>query len=162
MWFLIRTAFWFALVLALLPIFSSESTSRLEGKPQVQVSEAVNAAAGVYQYATSLCVEKPDVCVKGGQTLTALGYRASEGARVAYEFLDNRFRIGAQPMVEGNINLPLAVAPAKNLAARALTEMQTMSPRSAGGTADTDVTGTIELPSELPSKIPIPQKRPAI
>ena len=157
MWFLIRTSFWFALVLALLPIFSSESTSRLEGKPQVQMSEAVDAAAGVYQYATSLCLEKPDVCVKGGQTLTALGYRASEGARVAYEFLDNRFRNRVPPMVAGNINLPLAVAPAKNLAAAALTEMQPMPPKPAGEPADAVVTGTIKPPPN----IPIPHKRPA-
>jgi hypothetical protein len=39
----------------------------------------------------SLCSEKPDVCVKGAETFSALGSRAREGARVAYTYLDTQF-----------------------------------------------------------------------
>ena len=53
--------------------------------------EALGAATGALSYVGSMCSEKPDVCVKGAETFTALGSRAREGARVAYTYLDTQF-----------------------------------------------------------------------
>ncbi|MBB1248416.1 DUF5330 domain-containing protein [Rhizobium sp. G21] len=39
---------------------------------------------------------KPDVCVKGAETVSTLGSRAREGARVAYSYLDEKFADPAQ------------------------------------------------------------------
>ena len=91
MWFLLKASFWFGLVLVLLPIFDRDATGRLGSVPGVELSDAVSAAAGAYEYVSGLCTEKPDVCEKGSETFTALGHRAREGARIAYELLDAKF-----------------------------------------------------------------------
>ena len=92
MWFAIKGTFWFSLVLVLLPIFDKETATKLQGAPQVEITDALSAASGAYEYVSALCTEKPEVCAKGSETFTALGDRAREGASIAYEFLDNRFR----------------------------------------------------------------------
>ncbi len=91
MWFLIRGAFWFSLVLVMLPIFDEEASTRLKDENGVQLTDALGAAAGAISYVGSLCSEKPDVCVKGAETFSALGSRAREGALVAYTYLDTQF-----------------------------------------------------------------------
>ena len=91
MWFLIRGAFWFSLVLVMLPIFDQDATDRLSQEQGVELTDALGAAAGVISYATDLCAQKPDVCVKGAETFSTLGSRAREGARVAYTYLDTQF-----------------------------------------------------------------------
>lgn len=145
MWFLIKAAFWFSLVLVLLPIFSTESTSRLEGDPRVQFSDAFSAVTGTYEYVSDLCREKPDVCLKGAETFTALGYRAREGARVAYEFLDNKFGDAKPADKIAELSQPMPVMPEKPIAT---------SPQ----TADAVVTGTVSKHGA----IPVPQPKPAI
>lgn len=141
MWFLIRTGFWFSLVLMFLPIFAKpQGDPRPAGEPQVQVSDALSAASGVMQYVGSMCTEKPDVCLKGGETLTALGYQARDGARVAYDLLGQHFK---------------DQKPAEQAAADA----QPMPPKRLAGTqtADAVVTGTVKLPSFVP--VPLPKPR---
>lgn len=91
MWLLIRGAFWFSLVLVMLPIFDQEATDRLAQEPGVELTDALGAAAGVISYATDLCAQKPEVCVKSAETFSTLGVRAREGARVAYTYLDTQF-----------------------------------------------------------------------
>ena len=91
MWFLIKGSFWFSLVLVLLPLFSTESSTRLANDPKLQFSDAFVAATGAYDYLTGMCDEKPEVCAKGAETFAALGSRAREGALVAYQLLDSRF-----------------------------------------------------------------------
>ena len=91
MWTLIKGSFWFSLVLVLLPVFSSGSSERLANAPPVSVADAFGMASGAYAYLTNMCSEKPDVCEKGGKTFTALGYRAKEGALIAYDYLNSKF-----------------------------------------------------------------------
>lgn len=91
MWTLIKGSFWFSLVLVLLPVFHSGSSERLANAPPVNFTDAYSVASGAYDYLSNLCTVKPDVCEKGGETFTALGYRAKEGARIAYEYLNERF-----------------------------------------------------------------------
>ena len=91
MWFLIKATFWFSLVLVMLPIFDQDASDRLSHEKGVELTDALGAAAGVISYATELCAEKPDVCVKGAETFSTLGSRAREGARVAYTYLDTQF-----------------------------------------------------------------------
>lgn len=91
MWFLIRGAFWFSLVLVMLPIFDQDATDRLSKEDGVELTDALSAATGVFSYATDLCAQKPDVCLKSAETFSTLGSRAREGARVAYTYLDTQF-----------------------------------------------------------------------
>ena len=91
MWFLIRACFWFSLVLVMLPIFDQDATDRLSKEKGVELTDALGAAAGVISYASDLCAQKPDVCLKSADTFSTLGVRAREGARVAYTYLDTQF-----------------------------------------------------------------------
>ena len=153
MWFLIRTGFWFSLVLMFLPIFAKpEGDPRPAGEPTVQVSDALSAATGVVQYVGAMCSEKPEVCMKGGETLTALGYQARDGARVAYDLLGRHFKDQASGV------------PADNTAARVTQEQaaaitQPMPVKRIIGTetADVVITGTVKLPSSVPLPMPRPR-----
>ena len=91
MWFLVRAAFWFSLVLVLLPFLDPSSSAKLEHGPKVEIGDTFSAANEAFQYISAICIQKPDVCEKGGETFVALGHRAREGARIAYEFLNTQF-----------------------------------------------------------------------
>lgn len=159
MWFLIKTGFWFSLVLVLLPLFSSVSTSRPDGASKVEVSDAFTAATGAFQYVSAICQEKPDVCVKGGETLTALGYRAREGALIAYQLLDRQLagsKAGETPVAAiGSIKIDPATI--EKIEAAAVSQPMPAKPVAVNETADTVVTGTVRR-----SQIPIPLPKPAI
>lgn len=103
MWFVIKGGFWFSLVLIMLPLFDSSSADKLQDGPSVNVADTVSAATQALGYITALCVEKPDVCEKGGETFTALGHRAREGARIAYTFLDNQFGAQSDGVTTGTV-----------------------------------------------------------
>lgn len=91
MWFLIKATFWFSLVLVLLPFLDPSSAQKLEHAPKVELGDTFSAANEAFQYISAICIQKPDVCEKGAETFVALGHRAREGARIAYEFLDTQF-----------------------------------------------------------------------
>ncbi|QRI64356.1 DUF5330 domain-containing protein [Shinella sp. PSBB067] len=101
MWFLIKGTFWFSLVLVLLPFLDAGSSAKLEKGPTVEIGDTFSAASEALTYVTALCLEKPDVCEKGAETFVALGHRAREGARIAYQFLDTQF---AEEEVAQNAN----------------------------------------------------------
>ncbi|MBB5571890.1 MULTISPECIES: DUF5330 domain-containing protein [Rhizobium] len=157
MWFLIRAGFWFSLVLMFLPIFAKpEGAPRSADEPKVQVSDAFSAASGVMQYVGAMCTEKPDVCLKGGETLTALGYQARDGARVAYDLLGQHFKddksgeqaAASQAASAPAVNREQAVAVAQPMPAKRTLNTET---------ADAVVTGTVRLPSYIP--VPLPKPR---
>ncbi|MGO4618433.1 DUF5330 domain-containing protein [Ensifer sp. 2YAB10] len=91
MWFLIKATFWFSLVLVLLPFLDPSSSQKLEHGPKVELGDTFSAANEAFQYISAICIQKPEVCEKGAETFVALGHRAREGARIAYEFLDTQF-----------------------------------------------------------------------
>lgn len=103
MWFLIKGTFWFSLVLVLLPFLDPSSSTTLDKGPKVDVGETVSAASEAFGYISALCVEKPDVCVKGAETFVALGHRAREGAKIAYLFLDQQFAEPSDAVTTGTI-----------------------------------------------------------
>lgn len=163
MWFLIKGSFWFGLVLVLLSLFSSESPTRLAGDPQIQFSDAFTVVTGAYDYLTGMCSEKPEVCAKGAETLTALGYRAREGARVAYELLDSKFaddKTVAPKLAEATPAAPVGAAPIAAVAPPAVEEekaaalnqpMPYRPPVDDEAASDEVVTGTIPLPTPKPA-----------
>ena len=98
MWFLIKATFWFSLVLVLLPFLDPSSSQKLEHAPKVELGDTFAAANEAFQYISAICIQKPEICEKGAETFVALGHRAREGARIAYEFLDTQFaETDAQP-----------------------------------------------------------------
>ncbi len=89
MWFLIKVAFWFSVVLVIVPVLDKRSVNSFNSAPRAGFSEAVNAASQVVSHVSVICLEKPDVCIKGAKGVQALGRRAKEGVRVAYDLLDD-------------------------------------------------------------------------
>ncbi|AUX75618.1 MULTISPECIES: DUF5330 domain-containing protein [Sinorhizobium] len=114
MWFLVKAAFWFSLVLVLLPFLDPSSGAKLENGPKVEIGDTFSAANEAFQYISAICIQKPDVCTKGAETFVALGHRAREGARIAYEFLDSQFAEAEAPDAKVMTG---TVAPAESLLA---------------------------------------------
>lgn len=143
MWFLIKGSVYFGLGLVALSYFSANGDETNGPKP-FEMANAIAAATGAYDYVSSICVEKPDVCVKGAETFTALGYRAKEGARVAYELLDKSLADDEAKTVEAIISDPSQQPMPQKIAAVANAHP-----------TDTVFTGTI-------INIPVPTKRPQL
>ncbi|WP_195161889.1 DUF5330 domain-containing protein [Mesorhizobium sp. NBSH29] len=109
MWFLIRAAFWFSLVLLFLPFglggdIKGETVSPLQ---------AVFAAREAVSDVTGICERKPDVCVIGKSAAHTVGVRARETARIAYELLDQQLSEGEPDLQTGSVPVE-AAAPAKS------------------------------------------------
>lgn len=88
MFFLVRTAFWFSLVLLVLPLDAGRAPG---SPPPVSPLAAMSAAREAIGDVAGLCERKPDVCVTGKAAFEIIGSRAREGARIAYELLDENF-----------------------------------------------------------------------
>ncbi|MGB3812428.1 MAG: DUF5330 domain-containing protein [Shinella sp.] len=138
MWFLIKGTFWFSMVLVLLPFLDAESSAKLEKGPTVQIGDTFSAATDALNYVTAMCLEKPDVCEKGAETFVALGHRAREGARIAYQFLDTQF-------AEEGADIAKAMPEKKEALGQPL-------PAVAEIDADDEViTGTVAVPTRRPA-----------
>ncbi|WP_296074299.1 DUF5330 domain-containing protein [uncultured Agrobacterium sp.] len=136
MWFLIKGTIWFSLVLVALSYFGGNSTDSQNS--QMNVAGAMSAASEAYRYVSAICVEKPDVCIKGAETFHALGERAREGAKVAYQLIDSHLNAADEPKI-ADANVPA-------------TKVETVT------VGDDITTGTIKVKNT----IPLPQKRPAL
>ena len=106
MWFLIKGTFWFALVLVLLPFVVPGEDKPAQDTTKVDMGATVSAATEALSNNGALCVQKPDVCEKGSETVTVLGQRARDGARIAYEFLDRQFAGGEATVTTGTVVKP--------------------------------------------------------
>ena len=85
--FLIRTIFWFSLVLLVLPLSPEDSSGAAD---PVGAFEAINAAREAVGDLSGMCERRPEVCETGRAAFHTIGVRAREGARIAYEFLDTQ------------------------------------------------------------------------
>jgi len=83
MGFLIRMAFWFSLVLLILPLDPAGDNS-----PGVNPIQAFFAAKEAVDDMAAICERKPDVCDVGKAAMQTIGTRAKESARIAYEMLE--------------------------------------------------------------------------
>lgn len=87
MFFLLRAAFWFSLVLLVLPFsFSSEDKTGESVNP-IQALLAARDAVGDI---AGMCERKPDVCETGKAAVHTITVRAKETARIAADMLDER------------------------------------------------------------------------
>jgi hypothetical protein len=84
--FLIRMAFWFSLVLLVLPLDPATGNGQVETISPVQAFFAARAAV---DDVAGICERKPDVCAAGKVAMHTIGVRAREGARIAFEMLDD-------------------------------------------------------------------------
>ncbi|MEO9339873.1 DUF5330 domain-containing protein [Mesorhizobium sp. SB112] len=101
MGFLIKAAFWFAVVLLILPLGGGEEGD----KPTIGAIQAFFAAKEAIGDISGICERKPDVCEAGQSVMQTVGVRAKESARIAYEMLDTQF---GQPDVATTGSVPEA------------------------------------------------------
>ncbi len=87
MFFLLRLAFWLGLVLVLLP---RDKTPEADNTPQVSASDAVSAATATINDMGQFCKRQPSACEVGGQAATAIGQRATDGARKLYQMITDK------------------------------------------------------------------------
>lgn len=86
MFFLIRMAFWFSLVLLALPF---DSATDKTGEPSVSAIQALVAAREAVGDISGLCERKPDVCETGKSAMHTVGQRAIKTAKFAAEMIDD-------------------------------------------------------------------------
>jgi hypothetical protein len=87
MGFLVRMTFWLTVVLVLLPSGGSQSTPKVG----VNAIDAMSAAKATVTDMGSFCARQPDACSVGSQAAVAIGHRAQAGAKMLYEYLNERF-----------------------------------------------------------------------
>jgi Family of unknown function (DUF5330) len=88
MMFLLRTAFWIGVVLALLPTFGpKQSAPQAAG---VGTTQAVTAASATFADMIQFCNRQPDACAAGAQFASAFGQRAQAGAKMLYEIVGDK------------------------------------------------------------------------
>jgi hypothetical protein len=83
MFFLLRMAFWFGIVLILLPGIPQHGPSTTG----VGTADAVSAASATVHDLKGFCTREPDACTIGSEFATSMGYRAQAGAKILYDFL---------------------------------------------------------------------------
>jgi hypothetical protein len=88
MFFLLRVAFWLTLVLALLP--SGQTQQSAQAGTQVGAVEAVGAATAAVADMSNFCDRQPTACDVGAQTVITIGQRAQAGARMVFDFINDR------------------------------------------------------------------------
>lgn len=146
MWFLIKGSVFFAAVLVVLSYFSNKPTTEADTLSPLQMADAFSAATQAYQYVSAICTEKPDVCEKGADTFAFLGSRAKEGARVAFELLDEHFGDASKKPEVPSIALKADPNP------------EALPPKHDNDQAA--VPGQINVAEQVTGSIPLPQKRP--
>lgn len=87
--FLLRIAFWFGLVLLLLPAGRSLDSSGGQTKA-VDPLDAASAATATFSDMRDFCTRQPSACAVGAQVAAAAGQRAQVGAQMLYEFLSEK------------------------------------------------------------------------
>ena len=98
MFFLLRMAFWLSVVLVLLPSGGSQHTASAPSS-DVGAGEAVSAASATMSDMRQFCTRQPEACAVGSQAAAAFGQRAQAGARMVYDFINER----AAPRETGSV-----------------------------------------------------------
>jgi len=74
-------------VLVLLPRDKTPESDKL---PQINASEAVQAATAAMSDVSQFCKRQPAACEVGGQAATVIGQRAADGARKVYGIITDK------------------------------------------------------------------------
>jgi len=91
--FLLRAAFWLALVVAFIPVREADLG---EGQRAISTMETVNLAQSVVADISTFCSRNAQTCETGGILLSQMGLKAREGAKLAYTWLDQH--VGKEQM----------------------------------------------------------------
>jgi len=90
MMFLLRVAFWFGVVLVLLPSGGVKDRPSTAQGSAISATEAVSAASATVSDMSHFCSRQPEACAVGAQAAAVLGQRAQAGAKMVYDFINER------------------------------------------------------------------------
>jgi len=90
MFFLLRMAFWISVVLVLLPSGGSQQRIASASNSDVGAVEAISAASATMSDMRQFCTRQPGACEIGSQAAVAIGQRAQAGAKMVYDFINER------------------------------------------------------------------------
>src|SRR5689334_10836820 len=156
MFFLLRVAFWLALVLALLPSGGAQQSAQASAQNKVGPTEAVVAASAAVSDMGSFCDRQPDACVVGAQAAVAIGQRAQAGAKMVYEFFSDHALNGSET---GSVSKSKAAPHAGTRLAAARTIPA--SPGSQSTLKDGDLDPAWQGPVPVRTEhVPLPRKAP--
>jgi Family of unknown function (DUF5330) len=99
MMFLLRTAFWLAVVLALLPSFGPKASA--PAATGVEATEAVTAASETLGDMIGFCSRQPNACAAGVHLASAIGQRAQAGAKMLYGMVGERLAKAESAVEDG-------------------------------------------------------------
>ena len=116
--FILRMAFWLAVILVLLPSGGSQQTSNVN----LTASDVIAAAGATIFDMKQFCGRQSEACAVGSQVMVALGHRAPAGAKMLYDFLNEQLA----PGTTGSVTKPAADKPVPIPAARP--SQHTLSP----------------------------------
>jgi len=88
MMFLLRTAFWMSVALALLPSLAPKQAAMVP--VDIGAADAITAASATFADLSGLCERRPDACAAGAQIATVFVQRAQAGAKILYDFVGER------------------------------------------------------------------------
>jgi hypothetical protein len=108
MMFLLRTAFWVTVALALIPSFVAKQESTVSA--DVAAAGALSAASATVADLSGFCERRPNACVAGAQFASAVGQRAQAGAKIVYEFVGDK--LGKPERVAGAVGAAMGEMPA--------------------------------------------------
>jgi len=117
--FLLRMAFWLGLILVLLPTGGSKPYA---SGPQFGAADAFTFAGAAVSDMRQFCARQPDACAVGGQAAQLIGQRAQAGAKMLYEFLNDR----VAPAETGSV--PTNGPAEKSAAVQAVHSQHTLKP----------------------------------
>lgn len=102
--FLLKTVFWLAFLIAIIPAGKQASTA-----PQAGVStiEVLSVARDVWNDVSAFCERNHETCETGNQLAAEVGAKARTGARMLYVYLDGHLQQNAtDDFVNGSVNRP--------------------------------------------------------
>jgi len=85
--FLFKAAFWLTIVVMLLPGGEKPANPQVS---QVGATDAMSAAGAAVSDMRQFCTRQPEACTIGAQAAVALGQKAQAGAKMLYDFLNDR------------------------------------------------------------------------
>jgi hypothetical protein len=109
MMFLLRTAFWISVALALLPSVVPKQASTVP--VDVGAADAMAAASATVADLSGFCERRPDACAAGAHVATAFWQRARAGATILYDLATDQ--LGKTERTAGTSSGPPANAGAE-------------------------------------------------
>jgi hypothetical protein len=85
--FLIRTAFWLALIILLIPVSGHDGSGGEATGLEISPVEAFQAARHTVSDLAGFCDRNPDTCRTGSAVVRVFGQKAQAGALMVYEYL---------------------------------------------------------------------------